>query len=1182
MKKLIHKANQAGTMLVEAMAMLGLIAMVTPILYKKAAERTTELQDINASNQLRVLSSAMDSYIKDNFSKIVRGETVTNSCRTNQVDFGDMAGASSGTVSMSLEHLCEYLPYGFLDSDGALQDTKLFSIDNADSFKVVLKMEGNDNDNNRTITGFLTAIPHDPDGFSATRAARIATMVGSNGGYVENGDKAMGAQGIWSIDNVGSELGVNLPTNSFVVASVQPISSQGLANEDVLHRKSEPDNDDILNTMETDLYMGLNGQPNNIRLVNQIIMVPDASRLVQADDNSDTKGVPSSSTYGEGYRPELKNALYIGNGGGGYIEGALAAMDSLFTVDGDGIGYFGANAESTDAATGQVTPASRGGKIFGVSSTALEYGNIAGSGTSNLFRVTTDSLNYGSPASKETYTDSYGNHRERDIPANVLIDADRSRVNLGGSALQVTSAGGSTATSESWSGKDNPWKVVIGQGDAHNEAYTEYEYDAHGIASGSDKAAKDYALTVNGPAFVKDTLRTGNMRTQNVDTATLHAGVDPSNFPTAGNVYDFFTNIFRGDFLVGHMSDFPDDQNGVPSFYLQVGGQNTAIVQGIKMQHPGGITLTAGEHSAHPVRYGQLGLFADRSIDITTGHFDDYGTWIQSGRPVNIQSDILKAYYEGRAVDSPALESRVNRYDIIGTDDRDATDFYTPAGRDENMMRVYGSNFTVQGVDEYDLVHPALEVDPNFAEGNIATKAAGGLAIYDYDAYYQGDYGSTGAKGNPAVYVNKGEFSIMATEDNDDAGLAKNDIVFQVDNNMSGAIENSDTDMADNRGSVYVRRGALSLGTDTTVDISTDNGEIYRQRITHNDIKNTYRDDTNAVGYVSADRFIANVRPVGGLDMTSQTEIYKPQVSSSYDKFEVNPAYTSVMHDIKLTTRGGARLSDILPDFINKGIYVVDNTYDPATDWSSASFNPTEAISDYDTVGANGRIEASAYLGMIPTPQCPPQYVKVVTLTPASWAMAQAGTPSPEFKEKMVGDILPHNDPYQYYYTDRTHSTLRENSDEKSEPRPLTFQKSTWLKSLVAPVCDNQLKLGGGCNGNGSFAGWGAVMGFIYPYNYYKDFLSENAGFVNFRDDQDDTRVYWNLYPVYKKELEAYATVYCYFDRNARDAAGNDLYSDDYVDKYDQLNSPRNSYDKGDTDYTKRLNDPALNYNDPW
>ena len=79
MKRMFNRINEAGTMLVEAMAMLGLIAMVTPILYKKAAERTTELQDINASNQLRILANAMDSYIKDNFTRINDGETVVNS-----------------------------------------------------------------------------------------------------------------------------------------------------------------------------------------------------------------------------------------------------------------------------------------------------------------------------------------------------------------------------------------------------------------------------------------------------------------------------------------------------------------------------------------------------------------------------------------------------------------------------------------------------------------------------------------------------------------------------------------------------------------------------------------------------------------------------------------------------------------------------------------------------------------------------------------------------------------------------------------------------------------------------------------------------------------------------------------------------------------------------------------------
>ena len=53
---------------------------------------------------------------------------------------------------------------------------------------------------------------------------------------------------------------------------------------------------------------------------------------------------------------------------------------------------------------------------------------------------------------------------------------------------------------------------------------------------------------------------------------------------------------------------------------------------------------------------------------------------------------------------------------------------------------------------------------------------------------------------------------------------------------------------------------------------------------------------------------------------------------NEFDYYQVNPAYPSVIHDIKLTTRGGARLSDILPDFINKGIYVLDNTYKEEND----------------------------------------------------------------------------------------------------------------------------------------------------------------------------------------------------------------------------------------------------------
>ena len=67
--------GQKGSMMVEALAMLGLIAMVTPVLYKKAAERTTELQDINAAAQMRTISKALDDYIKDNYTDFTIDKT---------------------------------------------------------------------------------------------------------------------------------------------------------------------------------------------------------------------------------------------------------------------------------------------------------------------------------------------------------------------------------------------------------------------------------------------------------------------------------------------------------------------------------------------------------------------------------------------------------------------------------------------------------------------------------------------------------------------------------------------------------------------------------------------------------------------------------------------------------------------------------------------------------------------------------------------------------------------------------------------------------------------------------------------------------------------------------------------------------------------------------------------------
>ena len=69
MRKKFNGKESAGSLMIEAMAMLALIAMVTPILYKKAAERTTELKDINADDLLVILIA------RDHQTLIPNGDT---------------------------------------------------------------------------------------------------------------------------------------------------------------------------------------------------------------------------------------------------------------------------------------------------------------------------------------------------------------------------------------------------------------------------------------------------------------------------------------------------------------------------------------------------------------------------------------------------------------------------------------------------------------------------------------------------------------------------------------------------------------------------------------------------------------------------------------------------------------------------------------------------------------------------------------------------------------------------------------------------------------------------------------------------------------------------------------------------------------------------------------------------
>ena len=99
-------------------------------------------------------------------------------------------------------------------------------------------------------------------------------------------------------------------------------------------------------------------------------------------------------------------------------------------------------------------------------------------------------------------------------------------------------------------------------------------------------------------------------------------------------------------------------------------------------------------------------------------------------------------------------------------------------------------------------------------------------------------------------------------------------------------------------------------------------------------------------------------------------------------------------------------------------------------------------------------------------------------------------------------------------------------------------------------------------------------MGFIYPYNLYKDYIDQaSAGSHNFDETgSGDGRIIWNMFPVYAGTLEGYATVYCYFNR-----AGGSFDASLVDTEYDQIENYRSPSDHSDSSkpegYVNRLND---------
>lgn len=1242
---------QRGGLMIEALAMLGLIAVVTPTMYKKSAERTMEVEDINTAATIRTITAAANDYVSANYSTIL-GDMVKNNETSRKLNIGDLEA---------------YLPYGF-DINHALY--------NYDGANIQLSVSRPEGSNNLTTLMLFPARMTENDGIGQERTSRIAALIGSNGGYVTDTNKARGIGGIWELSGEDYTKNFNSANKySIVTASADTISASAGNEMDYtkyLQRGKDAGDDrgQWKNTMRTDLYMGGPGTstedvyhaatgPWSIRNIKSLIVGANHGPQTTNEDGEQVE----TGDYGLYVAPEAANP-------NAYIHGSLIAAEQLFKADKDSLSFgrytiadngnsdyhFSVDTEGNTRADGSLT------NLMDVNLASKLNDDGTGPAWSEvkigalwknrryLIRGNTNTVGDKSGqlsimlAGFNKLVDSHGNpqrigptqYRNKNItPATMFPVTIGANTDVEGllSARMIDTQKLRIATLKAGSGyidDENKWLtadrdgVLIQQIDLANpnisrvpnstRVHFENNKITLGIGTDGTDTKRSAGLVLQNEIKTKD-----DSTKESIGTATLTANKDiyveaqnNVNITGTNNVNITGTNNLAASgkttLIQASANNLDDTKDNGTSLI-----ENTLLLRNDNMQMKmldkqltisGRNSIDDKGNTVTPT--DTRTLFKSGSIDLEGANFN-----IRSAQKPN------KMIFSVRPNDSSGNNAYKNTFASNPADPKDPNDPNSKDSDDETKISRTGYNHAYN-----------ITMHGNILLGNEATgEEALGTSSNPYKQYYisVGQFNQN-AGVNIAPYLTGGTPS--EGKNNKYTNIVYIDQGATDTNNRN--INNSETKGNVDPGTIYIRKGYVEV-----------HGEKDIPSAKTPSTKNAYEGN----GVLVASRLVAN-NPTNGADGATVPQLVtdkekalyedKGEGVNRYDTYMVNPAYTSVMHDIKLTTRGGARLSDILPDFINKGIYVVNNTFlEVEKDKLEFKTWPTTYNKDkieidsktYIALGKSidfGKSWASPFMGVVPAPQCPPGYGRVITLTPASFETGISGSLQTDNQGKYY--VLPEKvQDEQYaltvkgqrpkYETVAIESAsgsmnvsinnsalnlsnakanvselsgistakyvLASNELKTSDGKtlvapitPLTVQQSTWLKSGVQ-------KLTSDGTDTGYTQGWATTMGFLYKNALYMPLLDSKA---------ESNKFSWNVFPVMPYTLEGYATVYCYFDRtNLYGGRGGENY-ESYIDKLNYMSNPKNTqpssykkYKEDDEDsYIKRLNDPNLKYDEVW
>lgn len=1250
---------QKGGLMIEALAMLGLIAVVTPTMYKKSAERTMEVEDINTASTIRTVMNAANDYVGANYSTIVS-------------EMEHSTGNASNYRKVPLDKIKNYLPYGF--------NMKKALYNYGEPEITIARKE-----NNLTAFVLFPAKANADNGIGQERTSRIASLVGSSGGFVtEKGKTARGIGGVWKLEEtdykgVFPDKAENAEEYSIVTASADTINSA--VNNEVDMDKylqrgrdaGDTDNSSLWkNTMRTDLYMGNTDIANDVyndeeKYKDKTFSIRNVkSMIIGAEYAGGDKDLDEASNYG----------LYVtGDKPDTYLLGTLEAVDSDFRVLQDQLSFgrtAGADGNKGDYAftiDNNGDTSTRGQLIVDKNiELAARFPTADTAGW--------DSIKIGalSDGANPDYI-IQANHQNN--PKGYLTFFNDNIMRIQPEWHEAFNHPGASVPPPGYAndrivmmdhGFNQIFELRNGSGSYNNIPKLQY--------SSSVEVMQAFPVRIGSNTRVDGLLAAGQIDTQKLRLATLSAGsehIDDANkWMTVDKDGVLIANPENREAVYDNTSGkLTSDKSGTrvniskDQIALSVDSTAKSITnprEQEESEHLGKIVLNTGDDNTASA------LIQAPTVDVVGTEkttISGKGTLIQAHT-----ADENEAFLDNDLDDNSLVlrnsdaQMRLAEKEIrIGgrTSTLNDNDF---EGDNPNEIRTIFDNGTV------DMANANLNVytDDNTNKKQVFSVRTNNAPNSDSPTNTYADTYDVTMHGKVLITNEAGGKVAAGATDADTTNKAHKFISVgdnKLDENAGINIIESDTAnqiTTDHKNILVIEEGATdAVNRNINTANETDTGTIYIRKgfvEIHGDRKKTKASNaaTAGKGVIMASRLVANNPNETGTTFDADHEVSmdkdtygarvpilikdkewenyygkNPKATDGikrYDTYMVNPAYTSVMHDIKLTTRGGARLSDVLPDFINKGIYVVNNTVKESSinslDFSSSTYDTLKGKKDAFTKDqkldlAKEEAWASPFLGVVPAPQCPPGYGRVITLTPATFQVGQAGklmkrndtgapansyyvVPNNASSEQIEASVNDSQVAYELVgvtgkATDKNNQeidiypnkvttakyVLTQTANSNQHPVvPLTFQQSTWLKSMV-----KELK-------NGDYTqGWATIMGFLYPTSLYNGFTHQDK--LKATDE-----AYWNIFPVLRGSLEGYATVYCYFDRTnmyskTYSKDGTEISTglgyvenyDNFVDNYNYLQTMDNvptSFKKesGNSNYQQRLNDPSLKYDEVW